>query len=344
MRVQLSEGGMSSPEKFLNLFAAFVQRHYVSTLYRYAGYTGYAGSLLIKVKDSDNRVAIRPWLRNRPVGFQDIARSDQRYSTFRGQEPQIYVHIANGFRENALRHARRSDSSTLVALDPKRSAVSIAGSTNLPKPLLDALLAFCTSNKLTVTYDFEGTLVHRGYKGGVAQADRVTPRARNPRLFLSYSWDSDAHKRWVLKLAADLIRNGVDVLVDEWDLPNYHDDLHLFMETGIRESDYVVLVCTPEYAKRANDRQGGVGVESTIITGEFYDPAKASKFVAVTRNATRGPQHCLPSFLKTRFAIDFTQDSSYRARFEELLRRVFGQPRYRRPELGPVPRLRSEDV
>ena len=109
---------------------------------------------------------------------------------------------------------------------------------------------------------------------------------------------------WVLKLAADLIRSGVQVLIDEWDLQEYDDDLNHFMETGIRESDYVVLVCTPEYRKRANDRKGGVGVESTIVTGEFYDPSKARKFVPILRNAEGGHQSCLPSYLKSRYAID----------------------------------------
>ena len=335
---------MNSPEKLLNAFADFIRHRHGTALYRYAGYTGLAGSLLIKVKDSDKRVAIRPWLRNRPVGLVDIIRSDKRYQSFRGQEPDIQVHLGTHFRDNAIHYARSSDTSSLIVFDAKRSAVGIIQSSNIPKPLLDALLAFCSDSGLKATYDFTGTLVHKGFKGEVAQAGRVAARARNPRLFLSYSWGNDVHRRWVLKLAADLIRNGVHVLVDEWDLRNYNDDLHLFMESGIRESDFVVLVCTPEYAKRANGRKGGVGVESTIITGEFYDATKANKFVPVMRRVTRDPEHCLPSYLKSRYAIDFTQDSAYQVRLEELLRRVFGQPRYRRPDLGPIPEFGSEDV
>jgi hypothetical protein len=335
---------LNSPEKLLKAFADFVQRRHAATLYLYAGYTGLAGSLLVKVKDSDKRVAIRPWLRNRPVGLVDIIRSDKRYQSFRGQEPAIHIHIGGYFRDNAIHAARRSDTSSLIVFDAKRSAVGIIQSSNIPKPLLDALLAFCSESGLKTTYDFTGTLVHEGFKGKVAQAGRVAARARNPRLFLSYSWDSDAHRLWVLKLAADLIRNGVHVLVDEWDLRDYNDDLHLFMESGIRESDFVVLVCTPQYGRRANDRKGGVGVESTIITGEFYDPTKASKFVPVMRGNVRDSEKCLPSYLKSRYAINFTRDSAYQVKLEELLRRVFGQPRYRRPGLGPIPEFGSEDV
>ena len=335
---------MNSPDKFLSTFAEFVQQNHAATLYCYAGYTGLAGSFLVKVKDSRARIAIRPWLRFGPVGLQDVLRSNERYRNFRGQTPDIHVQIASEFRDNAKRYVRQTDGLALVAVNSKMRTVNILGSGNLPKAFLDSLLAFCEKAKLTATYDFVGTLVHRGYKQGVAQADRIVPRAPNPKLFLSYSWDNEQHKRWVLKLAADLIRNGVRVLIDEWDLHNHNDDLHLFMEVGIRESDHVVLICTPKYGKRANRRKGGVGVESTIITGEFYEPSKASKFIPIVRNATGSPHHCLPGYLKSRYAIDFTNDADYRIRFEELLRRLFGLPRYRRPNLGPVPQLGSEDV
>ncbi|QDK35541.1 MULTISPECIES: toll/interleukin-1 receptor domain-containing protein [Sphingomonadaceae] len=39
-----------------------------------------------------------------------------------------------------------------------------------------------------------------------------------PRLFISYSHDDQAHKDWVLMLATRLVANGVDVLLDQWDM------------------------------------------------------------------------------------------------------------------------------
>ena len=53
--------------------------------------------------------------------------------------------------------------------------------------------------------------------------------------------------------------------------------LSSFMESGIRDSDYVIMICTPKYAKKANEREGGVGIENTIITGEYYDKKKGRK-------------------------------------------------------------------
>ena len=57
-----------------------------------------------------------------------------------------------------------------------------------------------------------------------------------PKVFVSYSHDSDEHKEWVLQLSTRLRQNGVDVILDRWDL-GAGDDMTLFMEKGVRDSD-----------------------------------------------------------------------------------------------------------
>jgi hypothetical protein len=49
------------------------------------------------------------------------------------------------------------------------------------------------------------------------------------------------------------------------------------MESSTRDSDYVTLVCTPKYAKKANERSGGVGYETSVVTGELYNQTKSAK-------------------------------------------------------------------
>jgi hypothetical protein len=41
------------------------------------------------------------------------------------------------------------------------------------------------------------------------------------------------------------------------------------MEESIEASGHVLVICTPEYAKRANARRGGVGYEQQIISGHI---------------------------------------------------------------------------
>ena len=36
-----------------------------------------------------------------------------------------------------------------------------------------------------------------------------------PKIFMSYSHDSPAHKKWVGELASKLVDNGIDVIFDQ---------------------------------------------------------------------------------------------------------------------------------
>ena len=52
----------------------------------------------------------------------------------------------------------------------------------------------------------------------------------------------------------------------------------------MRESDYVLLICTPAFAARADDRVGGVGYEQAVVTGEIFSgTAHPEKFIPVLR-------------------------------------------------------------
>lgn len=56
----------------------------------------------------------------------------------------------------------------------------------------------------------------------------------NPKLFISYSWSSPDHEQWVLDLATELREDGVDVILDKWDLKEGHD-AHAFMEKMVTD-------------------------------------------------------------------------------------------------------------
>jgi hypothetical protein len=52
----------------------------------------------------------------------------------------------------------------------------------------------------------------------------------------------------------------------------------------------------------------------------------------------------LPSYLKSRFFIDFRNDEDYQIKFEELLRHIFNEPKYSRPQLGLKPFFKDETM
>ena len=162
----------------------------------------------------------------------------------------------------------------------------------------------------------------------------------HPKCFISYSWDSDDHKDWVRRLAAELQRKGVVTYLDQWDVhPGM--DLTKYMESCIRESDFVLLVCTPIFAQKANTGRGGVGYEKSIVTGEIFEGAASpKKFVPLLRKGS--PRDSLPSYLKSRAYIDFRNDNMLDPSLETLLRHLYQAPKYVRPLLGSKPDLPTQ--
>ncbi|WP_254061202.1 toll/interleukin-1 receptor domain-containing protein [Bacillus velezensis] len=102
-----------------------------------------------------------------------------------------------------------------------------------------------------------------------------------PKVFISYSWSSDAHKQWVLELAKRLVAEaGVEVILDRWHLKIGYDR-YKFMEDSIRKADKVIVICDKTYCEKANNRVGGVGSETMILTPEIYEDTKQDKFIPI---------------------------------------------------------------
>ena len=162
-----------------------------------------------------------------------------------------------------------------------------------------------------------------------------------PKCFISHSWDSDEHKGWVLKLAEHLTGNGVKIILDQWDL-RLGSDLPSYMETSVRDSEFVILVCTPTFAKKANAGIGGVGYEKCIVTGEMFSCISSpEKFVPILRCGA--PKESIPSYLRHKFFVDFRDDKNFQDSLEELLRHVHNIPRHQRPPLGLKPTLSNRE-
>lgn len=159
------------------------------------------------------------------------------------------------------------------------------------------------------------------------------------RAFVSYSWDSEDHKDWVRRFAEDLIRNGVDVTLDQFDLTP-GQDRYLFMERGVTGADVVLIVCTPSYVERANERQRGVGVETTLLTPQFFEAHADKQFIPIIRQRY-DTLSATPFYLASLVYLDFTEDSTYAESLEGLLRHLFRQPRHPKPGVGIPPNLEA---
>jgi hypothetical protein len=124
--------------------------------------------------------------------------------------------------------------------------------------------------------------------------------------FISYSWDDDDHKRWVQTFACRLRADGVEAIVDQTHLDLGARSPH-FMEQSVRDSRYVLVICTDTYKRRFDNRQGGAGYEGHIISGEIVNEVGKNKFIPVLRSGTW--KSALPTALSGVYGVDLSNDS-----------------------------------
>jgi TIR domain len=154
-----------------------------------------------------------------------------------------------------------------------------------------------------------------------------------PRVFISYSRDSNEHKAWVRQFAERLRADGVDVILDQWDL-GLGADVTEFMERSLSSCDRVLVICTERYVQKANTLKDGVGYERMIITAQVARDLKTVKFIPVLRG---GEEESLPRFLGSRIYCDFRSGEFNEASYEELLRELHNAPKFAKPPVGRSP-------
>jgi len=166
----------------------------------------------------------------------------------------------------------------------------------------------------------------------------------NPKAFISYSWGSQEHEEWVIDLAEKLVENGVDVTFDKWDLSE-GDEAVNFMERMVKdpEIEKVIIISDKDYTKKADNREGGVGKETQIISKKIYDNVEQDKFVVVVSEKDEDGKPYLPTFYEGRIYIDLSDPGTYGENFEKLLRWIYDEPIHEKPELGTKPSFLDEE-
>lgn len=149
------------------------------------------------------------------------------------------------------------------------------------------------------------------------------------KAFISYSWESEDHKQWVRELATRLRGDGIETTLDQWHLvPG--DQVPEFMEREVRESDYVLIVCTTKYKDRSDKREGGVGYEGDIMTAEVLTTRNERKFIPLL--CGHEWEECAPSWLLGKYYLDFSSTPYLESSYEDLLTTILGT----RPKAPPI--------
>ena len=153
-----------------------------------------------------------------------------------------------------------------------------------------------------------------------------------PKVFISYSWESKDHSDWVNSLADKLLADGIEAIIDSYDV-SPGDRLPKFMESSIKDSDYVIIICTEEYKRKANNREKGVGYESHIISAELYNNHNDRKFIPIIRQGDFNT--AIPTYLDGKLAIDLRGNPYNETSYKDLIASIFKVKK--KPKVGIRP-------
>ncbi len=167
--------------------------------------------------------------------------------------------------------------------------------------------------------------------------------AAHPRVLISYAHEDDggAQADRVFELSERLRGDGVDAAIDQYE-PNPPEGWPRWMDSHIRESDFVLMVCTETYYRRVIGQEApgvGLGVEweGNLIYNSLYGSGVTdARFVPILFGA--GGARFIPDPARgfTRYVLP--------ADYERLYRHLTGQPAVRKGPLGPIKPLSARSA
>ncbi len=161
------------------------------------------------------------------------------------------------------------------------------------------------------------------------------------KVFISYSWDSDDHKKNVLGLANTLrLKVGIDAQIDRYvqAKPPYTppQGWNVWMSERIEWAEFVLIIFTETYKRRFEGKEEtgiglGVSWEGAIIRNDIYNAQlRDTKFIPVV--FSQSDLGYIPLVLNSRDRYILTDENSFR----ELNYRLRKQPSIIIPEIAQV--------
>jgi len=165
-----------------------------------------------------------------------------------------------------------------------------------------------------------------------------------PRVFISYSHDSEQHSQRVLALANQLRRQGIDAELDQYETrppqgwPRWCEE-----QLRPESSEHVLVICTEMYVNRVEgkvpaDEGRGVFWEGSVIYSYLYDQKSNERFIPILFDSKDVSYIPRPLNGTTRYSISTfdLSDTGYNALYRELTH----QPAVEKPPLGDIVNLR----
>jgi len=158
----------------------------------------------------------------------------------------------------------------------------------------------------------------------------------HPRVFISYTGNSENNRNWVKNLCIKLRQNGVDARCDIFHL-KLGQDLPQWMTNEIVLANKVLLICDKYYLSKIDSHRGGVSWETMIIQGDMLMNQDTNKYICIMRE--ENPELSLPIYMRTKYSLCCSKDNIEDSTFNQLLLSLFDCEGKRIPPLLPLPQF-----
>jgi hypothetical protein len=154
------------------------------------------------------------------------------------------------------------------------------------------------------------------------------------RVFISYSWDSREHKDRVRVLVDRLLAQGIDCVLDQYEHPPPPQGWPTWMKEQVGRCEFVLVVCSEGYVQKADGKVPGAGLgvrfESAQVLQGLYERGMWNERVLPVLVGEGGVELVWEPLRPYQFYRADTDEG-----YEDLYRRLTGQPALVKPPLGP---------
>jgi small GTP-binding protein len=150
-----------------------------------------------------------------------------------------------------------------------------------------------------------------------------------PECFISYAWGEPEHERWVEKrLATDLQKAGITVVLDRWDHAKIGASVARFVER-IEEIDRIVMIGTPLYRRKYENKDTTTGyvvaAEVDLINNRLLGTESQKRSVLpLLLNGEKTAS--LPPLVQGRVYTDFRDEVAYFSTAFDLILSLYQLP------------------
>lgn len=148
-----------------------------------------------------------------------------------------------------------------------------------------------------------------------------------PECFVSYAWGEKTHEQWVERsLAKDLQKAGIYVILDRWENERIGASVPRFIDR-IEKSDRVIMVGTPLYRKKYDNRHTATGyvvaAEIDLISNRLIGTEEQKQSV-MPLLLDGDKNDSLPPLVHSRVYADFRNEQTYFVAMFDLILDIYG--------------------